>query len=466
MRSPGSCLAWPPAWPTCHRPRRAIPRPSASCCSGPSPRCSPRRPRTIRWCWCSTTCSGPTARACPCCASWSPSSCPVCCVVAIYRSTELTPDHPLQEVLAQLHRLADPVRIDLGGLELPEVVALLEAAAGHELDADGVGLARALGDETAGNPFFVSEILRHLAETGQLRQEGERWTMAGDLARLSLPHGVRAVVLQRSGRLAPAAQQLLAVGAVVGREFDLGVVAEVAGVDQTAALAGIEEAVRVALVNEVAARPGRFSFAHAIVEHSLAGAQSAARRRCCTAPSPRLSTPAAGSTGRSPTPSWLSTGSRATTQPPLPPPSPGPGRPATMPSPNSRPTKRCAGTTPRSACSTLRRERPARLRRDPRRAGHRRAPRRPGRAPGHPAGGGSAGRGRGRRPARRPGRARWLQGHLERERRDRHGADRAPPRRVGRPRRRGRRSAVAVAGGTRRRALLRRRFRPTRGVRH
>ena len=200
-------------------------------------------------------------------------------VIAIYRSTELTPDHPLQEVLAQLHRLADPVRIDLGGLELPEVVALLEAAAGHELDGDGVGLARALGDETAGNPFFVSEMLRHLAETGQLRRDGDRWTMAGDLARLSLPHGVRAVVLQRSGRLPPSAQQLLAVGAVVGREFDLDVVADVAGLDQTTALAGIEEAVRVALVNEVAARPGRFSFAHAIVEHSLAGAQSAARRR-------------------------------------------------------------------------------------------------------------------------------------------------------------------------------------------
>jgi len=94
-----------------------------------------------------------------------------------------------------------------------------------------------------------------------------------------VPHGVRAVVLQRSGRLSREAQQLLAVGAVVGREFDLGVVAEVAGITESDALSAVEEAVRVALVNEVAARPGRFSFAHAIVEQSLAGAQSAARRR-------------------------------------------------------------------------------------------------------------------------------------------------------------------------------------------
>jgi tetratricopeptide (TPR) repeat protein len=200
-------------------------------------------------------------------------------IAATYRSTELSPDHPLTDVLAQLHRQAEPVRVALDGLDQAEVVALLEGAAGHELDADGLALARALGDETSGNPFFVGEMLRHLAEIGQLRREGDRWIMAGDLGHLSLPQGVRAVVLQRAGRLSAGAQGLLSVASVAGRDFDLDVVAEVGRLEASDALAAVEEAVRAALVHEVAGRPGRFTFAHAIVEHSLVEAQSAARQR-------------------------------------------------------------------------------------------------------------------------------------------------------------------------------------------
>ncbi len=52
------------------------------------------------------------------------------------------------------------------------VVALMEAAAGyHSLDDAGVGLAHAIYRETDGNPFFVSEVLRHLAETGAIFQD-------------------------------------------------------------------------------------------------------------------------------------------------------------------------------------------------------------------------------------------------------------------------------------------------------
>ena len=35
----------------------------------------------------------------------------------------------------------------------------MTAAAGHELDGDGVALAGEITNETDGNPFFVSEIL-------------------------------------------------------------------------------------------------------------------------------------------------------------------------------------------------------------------------------------------------------------------------------------------------------------------
>ena len=47
-----------------------------------------------------------------------------------------------------------------------ELVELMAAAAGHDLDDTGVGLAHALRRETDGNPFFTAEMLRHLGETG------------------------------------------------------------------------------------------------------------------------------------------------------------------------------------------------------------------------------------------------------------------------------------------------------------
>ena len=52
--------------------------------------------------------------------------------------------------------------MNLSGLDDSGVVALLEAAAGQTLDDDGVGLAQAVDRETDGNPFFVTEVLRHL----------------------------------------------------------------------------------------------------------------------------------------------------------------------------------------------------------------------------------------------------------------------------------------------------------------
>ena len=40
------------------------------------------------------------------------------------------------------------------------------AAAGHELDEDGVALAGEIAAETGGNPFFVGEMLRSLSSPG------------------------------------------------------------------------------------------------------------------------------------------------------------------------------------------------------------------------------------------------------------------------------------------------------------
>ena len=98
-------------------------------------------------------------------------------ILGTYRDSELSQTHPLTDTLAALHRQRGVSRIELAGLDDSGVVALLEAAAGQSLDAAGVGLARAVYRETDGNPVFVSEMLRNLAESGAIYQDDTgRWT--------------------------------------------------------------------------------------------------------------------------------------------------------------------------------------------------------------------------------------------------------------------------------------------------
>ncbi len=63
-------------------------------------------------------------------------------VVGTYRDSDLSREHPLTALLADLHREQGVERIKLTGLDSEDVLALMEAAAGHELD-DGRACARA-----------------------------------------------------------------------------------------------------------------------------------------------------------------------------------------------------------------------------------------------------------------------------------------------------------------------------------
>jgi class 3 adenylate cyclase/type II secretory pathway predicted ATPase ExeA len=89
-------------------------------------------------------------------------------VVVTYRDTDLDRGHPLADVLADLRRDVEAERLSLGGLDEAGVTDLLERTAGHALDEAGQALVRALHAETEGNPFFIGEVLRHLAESGVL----------------------------------------------------------------------------------------------------------------------------------------------------------------------------------------------------------------------------------------------------------------------------------------------------------
>jgi class 3 adenylate cyclase len=197
-------------------------------------------------------------------------------VVGTYRDSELDHDHPLLEVLADLRRQREVERFPLVGLDSSGVAAFVEQASGQALDDRALSLARAIHLETEGNPFFVREVMRHLAETDALLPQGDRWSSRLPIEELGIPESVREVVGKRLARLSGEANKVLRAAAVVGSEFEPELVGVTGGFDEEELICALEEATAARLVVESAS--GRYRFGHALVRDTLYDALTAVRR--------------------------------------------------------------------------------------------------------------------------------------------------------------------------------------------
>src|SRR5207248_3339724 len=104
---------------------------------------------------------------------------------------DLGHDHPLIEVLADFRRQGGVERLSLKGLDSSGVAEFMERAAGQALTDEDLLLARAIHEETDGNPFFMIEVLRHLRETGALEEAiGARLVMETTGGRYRFAHAL------------------------------------------------------------------------------------------------------------------------------------------------------------------------------------------------------------------------------------------------------------------------------------
>ena len=178
-------------------------------------------------------------------------------VVLTYRSAELSAGHALGDLLDDLERDRRLSRVPLRGLPETAVARFFPpeaAVASHAL--------RELHERTAGNPFFLRELVRLLAERGELYGDGATLPAV-------VPDRVREVVGRRLEPLMPATREVLAIAGVVGRPFTIAGVARIGGLGRESVAQALQPALSGRLLEARPDAPGRFGFAHAIVRDAV-----------------------------------------------------------------------------------------------------------------------------------------------------------------------------------------------------
>lgn len=199
-------------------------------------------------------------------------------VVGTYRDTDLSYGHPLVELMADLRRGATMSQVVLGGLSREGVIAYLEEFVGRRLDESEVAVAQSIHDHTQGNPFFVREVLRHLADTGAVAQQDGSWYARLPVEELGIPQGVREVVRRRLTRLSETCNRVLQVATVMGLEFEPTVLGAAADLDEESVITALEESIAGRLATESPTRNLRYRFTHSLVRDTIFGELSTARR--------------------------------------------------------------------------------------------------------------------------------------------------------------------------------------------
>ena len=155
---------------------------------------------------------------------------------------------------------------------------LLTSLLGTEPSLDS--LKRTLIERTEGNPLFLEESVRTLAETKALIGERGAYRLAHDGTAIQVPATVQAILAARIDRLAPEDKRLLQAASVIGKDVPFALllpIAELAEEDLRRGLAHLQAA---EFLYETSLFPDlEYSFKHALTHEVTYGGLLHERRR-------------------------------------------------------------------------------------------------------------------------------------------------------------------------------------------
>lgn len=203
-------------------------------------------------------------------------------LILTYREVELDDARTLNDLLHEFTRVRLATRLKLRRLSQEQTQALLTTMFNAEISPDFLD---SIYRETEGNPFFIEEVCKALVEEGLLYVDAGHWHRRTPDA-LHVPQSIRVAIQARVNRLPPAAQEVLRLAAIFGREFDYAGLAEVCDLPEDALIEALEAAERAQLIYEVTgvrhgllARAPTLAFAHALIPGTLRETMSTMRRQ-------------------------------------------------------------------------------------------------------------------------------------------------------------------------------------------
>jgi tetratricopeptide (TPR) repeat protein len=178
-------------------------------------------------------------------------------VLVSVREEDLDASSFVAAALAELTREQLLFRVELPPLSRAETHELsTRLAEQHALPALEAALDEQIWTISQGNPLVIVESMRALASG----------SLARDVTQLPVPERVRALILNRVGKVSPAAREVLHLAAVAGLELELDVL--MTALDGLPLTAALDELARVQLVRAV---EERVYFTHDRIRETLYG---------------------------------------------------------------------------------------------------------------------------------------------------------------------------------------------------
>jgi class 3 adenylate cyclase len=173
-------------------------------------------------------------------------------------------------------------QISLAPLGPEAIKALLAELLGEHPSLNG--LPDLIQERTAGNPFFIEEVVRALAESGNIEGKRGAYRLVRPVDDTGVPPTVNTILAARIDRLAEREKSLLQTAAVIGREFSEPILARAAALPDGELEPALRALVAAEFLYEQELYPeANYAFKHPLTQevayHSQLGERRSAMHR-------------------------------------------------------------------------------------------------------------------------------------------------------------------------------------------
>jgi predicted ATPase/class 3 adenylate cyclase len=156
-------------------------------------------------------------------------------------------------------------QLTLTPLGAEAATALLQDLLGTDPSVEG--LYRMILERSAGNPFFIEEIVQELAESGSLEGQRSAYQLAKPMEDVAMPARIQSVLAARIDRLSERNKQVLHTAAVIGKRFTGSVVRAVAGLTDADLMEALHELTNAGFLYEHELFPEiEYAFRHPLTQ--------------------------------------------------------------------------------------------------------------------------------------------------------------------------------------------------------